>query len=86
MKIIKLNGIGDFGNTFDLAIDCFDIKYMMTLNEITVIKLSDNEFTVTESIDEIIELIATPSDALMKVIKSLSENEQDIKPFDINLN
>lgn len=86
MKYIKLTGIGKFGNTYDLAINVFDIKYMQTVNDITVIRLTNDEFTVSESIDEIINLIEAPSNALVKLIDKMTGDNDDTKSFDINLN
>lgn len=86
MKYIKLTGIGTYGNVFDLAVDALDIKYMQTVNDITVIRLTNDEFTVTESIDEIIELIEAPSNAIVKLIEKMTEDNDSTKPFDVNLN
>lgn len=86
MRFLKLTGIGKFGNVFELAVDALDIKYMQTVNEITVIRLTNDEFTVTESIDEIIELIEAPSNAIVKLIEKMTEDNDSTKPFDVNLN
>lgn len=86
MKYIKLTGIGKFGNTYDLTINVFDIKYMQNVNDITVIRLTNEEFTVAESIDEIIELIEAPSNALVKLIEKMTGNDHNDGHFDVNLN
>lgn len=86
MKYIKLTGIGTYGNVFDLAVDALDIKYMQTVNDITVIRLTNDEFTVTESIDEIIELIEAPSNAVVKLIEKMTSNDDNAGHFDLNLN
>lgn len=86
MKYIKLNGIGKYGNVFELAVDALDIKYMEAINEITLIRLTSDEFTVTDSIDEIIEKIEAPSNAIAKLIKKITEDNDSTKSFDINLN
>lgn len=86
MKYIKLNGIGKYGNVFELAVDALDIKYMEAVNEITLIRLTSDEFTVTDSIDEIIEKIEAPSNAIAKLIKKITEDNDSTKSFDINLN
>lgn len=86
MKYIKLTGIGTYGNVFDLAVNALDIKYMQTVNDITAIRLTNDEFTVTESIDEIIELIEAPSNAIVKLIEKMTEDNDSTKQFDINLN
>lgn len=85
-KYVKLTGIGQFGNTFELAVNALDIKYMQTVNDITAIRLTNDEFTVTQSIDEIIELIEAPSNAIVKLIEKITGNDDDTKQFDINLN
>lgn len=85
-KYIKLTGIGKYGNVFELAVNALDIKYMQTVNDITVIRLTNDEFTVTESIDEIIELIEAPSNAIVKLIEKMTEDNDCTKQFDINLN
>lgn len=85
-KYIKLTGIGKYGNVFELAVNALDIKYMQTVNDITVIRLTNDEFTVTESIDEIIELIEAPSNAIVKLIEKMTEDNDGTKQFDINLN
>lgn len=85
-KYIKLTGIGKYGNVFELAVNALDIKYMQTVNDITVIRLTNDEFTVTESIDEIIELIEAPSNAIVKLIEKMTEDNDSAKQFDINLN
>lgn len=86
MKLISLTCIEKFGSVAKLAINPFDIKYLKEVNEITVIKLTDNEFTVSESIDEIIELIEAPSIAIVKLIEKMTEDNDSTKQFDINLN
>lgn len=85
-KYIKLTGIGKYGNVFELAVNALDIKYMQTVNDITAIRLTNDEFTVTESIDEIIELIEAPSNAIVKLIEKMTEDNDSTKPFDVNLN
>lgn len=85
-KYIKLTGIGKYSNVFELAVNALDIKYMQTVNDITVIRLTNDEFTVTESIDEIIELIEAPSNAIVKLIEKMTEDNDGTKQFDINLN
>lgn len=86
MKYIKLTGIGKYGNVFELAVNALDIKYMQTVNDITVIRLTNDEFTVTQSIDEIIELIEAPSNAIVKLIEKMTSNDDNSGHFDINLN
>lgn len=86
MKLIKLTCIEKFGSIAKLSINPFDIKYLKEVNELTVIKLTDYEFTVSESIDEIIELIEAPNNALMKIIEKMTSNDDNAGHFDLNLN
>lgn len=85
MKYIKLTGIGKYENRFELAIDALDIKYMQKVNEITVIRLTNDEFNVTQSIDEIIKLIEAHSDTEVKPIDKITEYNNRTKPIDVNL-
>lgn len=81
MNYIKLTVVGHFGNTSELAIDTLNIKYMHSVDEIKIIKLSDEEFTVTQSIDEIIEKIEAHSNAILKIIEKMTGDDD----FDINI-
>lgn len=81
MNYIKLTVVGYFGNTSELAIDTLNIKYMHSVDEIKIIKLSDEEFTVTQSIDEIIEKIEAHSNAILKIIENMTGDDD----FDINI-
>lgn len=79
MKYIKLNQIDCEGNEYNVAIDCSSIVIMSEVLTGTKIHFNDgyDDINVTESIDEIIELIEAPINEIVKIIEKMTGNNDN---------